>query len=249
MSDLKNPENPKIISKTWNYITSNFLILFFFSIFISIFIHFYGRIESTIYDNSDFLETLIFFCISLLAYIFPFAICAVKIHRNILLDEDLVGEIMNSFVFAKSLKYSLWAYVTFMMCYLPAIIFYFLFAFSSDSNTAFLVLCIIAALIGVYGVYRVSFYLPYLVTTDEERPMSFFSSFHKKTKGLTWRALLAVFVYMLVFVIASVIIEGLILDLVFGLNDIAIVTDIIFTFYSLVIAAIISFSYKSRNRS
>jgi len=247
MSDIKKLENPKVISKTWDYITNNFLVLFFFSIFISIFFYFYERIESAIYDNAGLLETLVLFCISLLAYIIPFAICAVKIHRNILLDEDLVGEIMNSFVFAKSLKYSLWAYVAFIICYLPAIIFYFLFVFSNDNKTAFLVLCIITTLIGVYALYRVSFYLPYLVTTDEERPMGFFSSFHKKTKGLTWRVLLAVFVYMLMFIIAAVIIDGLILDAYFGLNDIDIVTDIIFTFFSLVIVTIVSFTYKSKS--
>lgn len=247
MSDIKKPENPKVISKTWDYITNNFLVLFFFSIFISIFFYFYERIESAIYDNAGLLETLVLFCISLLAYIIPFAICAVKIHRNILLDEDLVGEIMNSFVFAKSLKYSLWAYVTLVMSYLPAIIFYFLFIFAENNKIAFLILCIISALIGIYALYRVSFYLPYLVTTNEERPMGFFSSFHKKTKGLTWRAIVAVFVYMLMFILAAVIIENLILQGFFGLYDITIVGDIIFTFFSLVIVAIVSFTYKSKS--
>ena len=246
MSDIKKPENQKVISKTWDYITNNFLIIFFFSIFISIILHFYGKLELTIYDNGSLSEVLFIFCLSLLVYIIPFAICAVKIHRNILLNEDLVGEIINSFVLIKSLKYSLWAYIIMILCYLPTVILFFLFFWSGDENLVYLLLLLISFIVGMYAVYRLSFYLPYLVTTNENKPMSFFSSFHKDTKGLVWTAFLSVVVYCLFFIILQVIIDVLIIKRLLGFYDINIIREIIINFWTLTIVVIISFTYKSK---
>lgn len=238
-------EKPKITSKSWGYLFNNFFIILSFATIAGIVDFLLGTILNVNEVDNTYNYLIDIFVVALLPTIIT-SYFAVKIHRNILLNEHLSNLNFNSNIIKKTFLYCFFVYLIDLITTLPSLLTYFLTYMTNGDvlhPDGFLILVsimlVIAIIFGIYYSVKFSYYLPYFATSDESNTKGFFSDFHKKTKNFFWIFFKPALVFFILFFTLIILLETLIVS-----DLTTLITDVISYVWALIMISALSFAYK-----